>query len=247
VDRSFHNARTFLDTNVTGSHHVFQACRDMEVPRVIHVSTDEVYGPRQDHEEADENAVLMPTNPYSASKAAAEMLARAAWKAYGTPIVLVRPNNIYGARQFPEKLIPRFVLLAASDKVLTIHGSGLQRRRFLAVEDVVSGIITVLEKGAPGETYNIGTNDTYSVLEVADLICATFGKKVETLVRHVENRPFNDDCYATDTRRLRAMGWAPRRTLRADLASLSQEIRHLNTVREQTPEVAIEAAEAWSS
>ena len=223
VDRSFANANVFLETNVMGTHTLLEACRALSIPRVIHISTDEVYGPRAEAEEAGEDEALRPTNPYSASKAAAEMLALAAWKSYGLPIIVLRPNNIYGGRQYPEKLLPTFARAARHGGALAIHGSGKQRRRFLAVSDLVAGVMTVLDHGRTGETYNVGIADSYSIHEVVDLLAALYGPELRRRVTLVEDRPYNDFCYATSSAKLEALGWRPKRRLKADLAALIAE------------------------
>jgi dTDP-glucose 4,6-dehydratase len=224
VDRSFANANVFLRTNVFGTHVVLEACRRYDVGRVIHVSTDEVYGPRSEDDEALEGDTLAPTNPYSASKAAAEMLAVAAFRSFKLPIIVLRPNNIYGSRQDSEKLLPRFIGCAMRGEPLTVHGSGRQRRRYLSASDLVEATLLLLARGEPGEVYNAGVADSYSIHDVVDLVAGYFGNNVRRLVAFVEDRPYNDFCYATCSAKLRALGWQPERNLRADFAGLADEI-----------------------
>lgn len=232
VDRSFTNADVFLKTNVLGTHRVLEAARAHSCARVIHVSTDEVYGPRTEDDEADEADTLCPTNPYSASKAAAEMVALAAYRSFGLPVTIIRPNNIFGPRQYPEKLLPRFILAAARGEALTIHGSGLQRRRFLAVDDLVAATLVVIAKGEHGTAYNIGIADSYTIHDVVALLGDVFGTAIRSRVTMVEDRPYNDPCYATRCDRISALGWAPRETLRGGFSRLAADTLARHAQRE---------------
>jgi dTDP-glucose 4,6-dehydratase len=240
VDRSFANASVFLQTNVIGTQSVMEACREAKVARVVLVSTDEVYGPREEHDEACERTILHPTNPYSASKAAAEMLALAAFKSYALPLVVIRPNNIYGLRQYPEKLIPRFIQRAMRGETLTVHGSGKQRRRFLAVEDLLAATRCVIQSNVVGEIFNIGIRDSYSVLEIIELLGHTLGRSLNPQVEFIEDRPFNDICYATNSEKLHRLGWSPQRRLRDDFDELVASVwaAHAAEASVATPAVA---------
>ena len=236
VDRSFANADVFLRTNVLGTHNVLEACRMHGVSRVIHVSTDEVYGPRNEDDEADERDQLRPTNPYSASKAAAEMIAIAAFKSFQLPVIVVRPNNVFGPRQFPEKLLPRFIIRAERGEPLTIHGNGQQRRRFLCVDDLVEAIVLLSRKGKLGKTYNIGIADSYTIHDVIDMLADVFGTRVRETAVTIEDRPYNDPCYATTRHRIEALGWAPKNRLRDHFPTLVAHTLSRNHIREATPE-----------
>ena len=224
VCRSFENSNHFLETNVIGSHNVFQAGKEAKAQLILHVSTDEVYGPRKDQDEAEEGAILSPTNPYSASKAAADMLATAAIKCFKTPIIIVRPNNVYGYRQHPEKLIPRFIKLAHLGRDLTIHGDGQQQRRFLSVADLTDAIIFLIENGEIGQTYNVGTRDSFSVLDITKLIDEALGIGTRNLIKFVADRPFNDPTYATDFSKISKLGWHPTNKLHQDFNWLAEKI-----------------------
>ncbi|GGB47999.1 dTDP-glucose 4,6-dehydratase [Tistrella bauzanensis] len=216
VDNSFGNSLLFTMTNVYGTHAMMEACRRMGVKRIVHVSTDEVYGEVLDGA-ADESTVLNPTNPYSASKAGAEMIISGYLHSYRMPIVTVRGNNIYGIRQYPEKIIPRFSLLLECGKKLTIHGAGNNRRHFLAAEDFAAAIVLLMRKGEIGEIYNIGSEDEFENIIVAGMIAQTFGYALDDVVEYVPDRPFNDRRYAIDSRKIRELGWAPERHLLDDL------------------------------
>ncbi|XP_054793363.1 trifunctional UDP-glucose 4,6-dehydratase/UDP-4-keto-6-deoxy-D-glucose 3,5-epimerase/UDP-4-keto-L-rhamnose-reductase RHM1-like [Prosopis cineraria] len=214
VDNSFGNSFEFTKNNVYGTHVLLEACKKAtpQIKRFIHVSTDEVYG------ETDENAVvgnheasqLLPTNPYSATKAAAEMLVMAYGRSYGLPIITTRGNNVYGPNQFPEKLIPKFMLLAMKGEILPIHGDGSNVRSYLYCEDVAEAFEVVLHRGEVGHVYNIGTKKERRVIDVARDICKLFSLDPETHIRFVENRPFNDQRYYLDDQKLKSLGWFER-------------------------------------
>ncbi|KAK6134462.1 hypothetical protein DH2020_031801 [Rehmannia glutinosa] len=177
VDNSFGNSFAFTKNNIYGTHVLLEACKVTgQIRRFIHVSTDEVCG------ETGENAAvgnheasqLLPTNPYSATKAGAEMLVMAYGRSYGLPMITTRVNNVYGPNQFPEKLIPKFILLAMRGKTLPIHGDGTNMRSYLYCEDVAEAFEVVLHKGEVGHVYNIGTMEEKKVSDVAIDICNLF-------------------------------------------------------------------------
>ncbi|XP_047957046.1 trifunctional UDP-glucose 4,6-dehydratase/UDP-4-keto-6-deoxy-D-glucose 3,5-epimerase/UDP-4-keto-L-rhamnose-reductase RHM1-like [Salvia hispanica] len=213
VDNSFGNSFEFTKNNIYGTHVLLEACKvtGSQIRRFIHVSTDEVYG------ETDEDAVvgnheasqLLPTNPYSATKAGAEMLVMAYGRSYGLPVITTRGNNVYGPNQFPEKLIPKFILLALRGQPLPIHGDGSNVRSYLYCEDVAEAFEVVLHKGEVGHVYNIGTKRERRVIDVAQDICKLFNKDAKC-IQFVENRPFNDQRYFLDDEKLKNLGWAER-------------------------------------
>ena len=166
VDNSFGNSLEFTKTNVVGTHCLMSACRQAKVDKIIHVSTDEVYGEIIDGK-ADENAPLKPTNPYSASKAGAEMIINGYMRSYNLPVVIVRANNIFGIRQFPEKIIPKFLLSLMTGKPLTIHGNGQNSRHYLCARDFAAALDLLAHKGEIHGYYNIGTTDEYTNLEIS--------------------------------------------------------------------------------
>lgn len=215
VDNSFGNSFEFTKNNIYGTHVLLEACKVTgQIRRFIHVSTDEVYG------ETDEDAVvgnheasqLLPTNPYSATKAGAEMLVMAYGRSYGLPVITTRGNNVYGPNQFPEKLIPKFILLAMRGKPLPIHGDGCNVRSYLYAEDVAEAFEVVLHKGEVGHVYNIGTKKERRVIDVAKDICKLFSMNPETSIEFVENRPFNDQRYFLDDQKLKNLGWSEQTT-----------------------------------
>lgn len=215
VDNSFGNSFEFTKNNIYGTHVLLEACKVTgQIRRFIHVSTDEVYG------ETDEDAVvgnheasqLLPTNPYSATKAGAEMLVMAYGRSYGLPVITTRGNNVYGPNQFPEKLIPKFILLAMQGKPLPIHGDGSNVRSYLYCEDVAEAFEVILHKGEVGHVYNIGTKKERRVIDVAEDICRLFSMDPEKSIKFVENRPFNDQRYFLDDQKLKILGWSERTT-----------------------------------
>ncbi|XP_039116054.1 trifunctional UDP-glucose 4,6-dehydratase/UDP-4-keto-6-deoxy-D-glucose 3,5-epimerase/UDP-4-keto-L-rhamnose-reductase RHM1 [Dioscorea cayenensis subsp. rotundata] len=215
VDNSFGNSFEFTKNNIYGTHVLLEACKVTgQIRRFIHVSTDEVYG------ETDEDAVvgnheasqLLPTNPYSATKAGAEMLVMAYGRSYGLPVITTRGNNVYGPNQFPEKLIPKFILLAMRGQALPIHGDGSNVRSYLYCEDVADAFEVVLHKGEVGHVYNIGTKKERRVIDVAKDICKLFSLDPDNVIKFVENRPFNDQRYFLDDQKLKNLGWSEKTT-----------------------------------
>ncbi|XP_043694803.1 trifunctional UDP-glucose 4,6-dehydratase/UDP-4-keto-6-deoxy-D-glucose 3,5-epimerase/UDP-4-keto-L-rhamnose-reductase RHM1-like [Telopea speciosissima] len=212
VDNSFGNSFEFTKNNIYGTHVLLEACKAArpKVKRFIHVSTDEVYG----ETEADaiagnlEASQLLPTNPYSATKAGAEMLVMAYARSYGLPVVTTRGNNVYGPNQFPEKLIPKLLLLAMRGQKLPIHGDGSNVRSYLYCEDVAEAFDVVLHNGQVGNVYNIGTTRETRVIDVAQNICDLFNLDSNKAITFVENRPFNDQRYFLDTKKLSVLGWS---------------------------------------
>ncbi|XP_041005300.1 trifunctional UDP-glucose 4,6-dehydratase/UDP-4-keto-6-deoxy-D-glucose 3,5-epimerase/UDP-4-keto-L-rhamnose-reductase RHM1-like [Juglans microcarpa x Juglans regia] len=211
VDNSFGNSLEFTKNNIYGTHVLLEACKVTggQIRRFIHVSTDEVYG------ETDEDAVvgnheasqLLPTNPYSATKAGAEMLVMAYGCSYGLPVITTRGNNVYGPNQFPEKMIPKFILLAMKGKPLPIHGDGSNVRSYLYCEDVAEAFEVILHRGEVGHVYNVGTKKERRVIDVAREICQLFSLSPDIHIKFVENRPFNDQRYFLDDQKLKNLGW----------------------------------------
>jgi len=222
VDNSFGDALSFTMDNTHATHVLVEACRK-HIPDVefIHFSTDEVYGEsKTDVPFTEEEGVLRPTNPYSASKAAAEMIVRSYIESFGMNIKVIRCNNVYGPNQYPEKLIPKFKRLLREGKKCTIHGSksATVKRAFMHVEDVVDAVEIVWKKGTPGEVYNIASDDELTVMEVTQLIIEIVKgtKKYDEWITYVEDRPFNDQRYFICAKKLKGLGWFQKKT-RKDL------------------------------
>jgi len=218
VDNSFNNSIIFSRSNELGTHTLMEACKQNNVKKIIHVSTDEVYGENVDKPFLEEDR-LNPTNPYSASKAAAEMIVKSYHTSFKLPVIVVRANNIYGIRQFPEKIIPKFILRCIDGMPLQIHGNGSNLRHYLSALDFASAIELLSIKGEEGQAYNIASDLELSNLEVADLIKDQFhNKKID--IEHIDDRPFNDSRYAVNDKKLRKLGWNPKRNLKADLPEI---------------------------
>ena len=222
VDNSFENALSFTIDNTHATHVLIEACRRY-IPNVefIHFSTDEVYGESKTDEPFTEDmGVLKPTNPYSASKAAAEMIVRSYIESFKMNIKTIRCNNVYGPNQYPEKLIPKFKKLLREDKKCTIHGKNCAqiKRAFMHVDDVVDAVEVVWKRGAPGEIYNIASDHEMTVMEVTQIAVETLKgtKDYDAWIEYVEDRPFNDRRYHICSKKLKALGWSQKKT-REDL------------------------------
>ena len=208
VDRSLLSAGHFLDTDVKGVFVLLEEARRVGVERFVQISTDEVYG--QILEGAfTENDPLNPRNPYSAAKCGGDRLAYSFFASYGLPVIVTRASNNYGPYQFPEKLIPLFVTNAIDDLPLPLYGDGKYVRDWLYVEDHARALLFLLEKGTPGETYNVGGGNEVENIEITRRILSILGKP-ESLIRKVADRPGHDRRYALSTEKLEALGWRPR-------------------------------------
>ena len=234
VDRSIHGPDAFVKTNVLGTFELLEAVRDhwSSLPegergafRFLHVSTDEVYGTLGPADPPfSETTAYAPNSPYSASKAASDHLVRAYHHTYGLPTLTTNCSNNYGPRQFPEKLVPLMIANALAGKPLPVYGDGQQVRDWLYVSDHCSAIRAVLERGRPGETYNVGGNAEMKNLDVVHELCAALarerpGRDYASLVTFVKDRPGHDRRYAIDARKIeRELGWRPAETFATGLA-----------------------------
>jgi len=218
VDNSFTNSIIFSRSNELGTHTLMEACKQNKVKKIIHVSTDEVYGENVDKAFIESDR-LNPTNPYSASKAAAEMIVKSYHTSFSLPVVVVRANNIYGIRQFPEKIIPKFIVRCIENIPLQIHGDGSNLRHYLSAIDFAKALELLCKKGVNGEAYNIASDLELSNIDVANLIKNYFKNK-QIKIEKVDNRPFNDSRYAVDDTKLRDLGWKPKRNLKDDLPEI---------------------------
>ncbi|BCW98225.1 MAG: dTDP-glucose 4,6-dehydratase [Armatimonadota bacterium] len=208
VDRSIHEPGDFVTTDVVGTFRLLEAARKHGVERFVHISTDEVYGSVEQGSSVETDPVE-PRSPYSASKAASDLLARSYFVTYGVPVIITRASNNYGPYQHPEKLIPFFITNALEDKPLPVYGDGQQVRDWLFVEDHCSAIDMVLQKGVTGEVYNVGGGYERTNLEVTRGILEALGKD-ESLIKYVKDRPGHDRRYSLDTTKLRSLGWTPK-------------------------------------
>ena len=210
VDRSIVSGMPFVQANVVGTQVLLDACRAWGVERFVHVSTDEVYGSLGESGFFTEDTPLAPNSPYSASKASSDLLVRAAFHTHGFPACITRCSNNYGPYQFPEKLIPLVIANAEEGKELPIYGDGMYVRDWLFVRDHCEAILAVLEKGIPGEAYNIGGNNEVPNLDLVRQILAILDKP-ESLITFVADRPGHDRRYAIDASKMKSeLGWEPR-------------------------------------
>ena len=209
VDRSIVDAGEFVLTDVYGSFVLFEALRRSRVEAFLHVSTDEVYGSR-DEGFFSEGDPLNPSSPYAASKAGADRLGHSYVVTYGLPIIIIRPSNNYGPFQYPEKFIPLFVTNALEDKPLPLYGRGVNVRDWLHVEDHCRAIDLILRRGVLGEAYNVGANAEVQNIEVAERIVALL-EKPKDLITFVQDRLGHDRRYALDCTKLHRLGWRPAR------------------------------------
>jgi dTDP-glucose 4,6-dehydratase len=235
VDRSIHGPEDFIQTNITGTFALLEEARaywaalpqDQRTAfRFLHVSTDEVYGSLGPKDPPfSETTPYAPNSPYAASKAASDHLVRAYHHTYGLPTLTTNCSNNYGRFQFPEKLIPLIILNARLGKPLPVYGDGKNVRDWLYVEDHCAAIQTVLERGVPGETYNIGGWNEKPNIEIVERVCALLdemlprsGKSRKDLITFVKDRLGHDRRYAIDARKIeRELGWRPKETFESGL------------------------------
>lgn len=220
VDRSIASADDFLRTNVLGTQTLLDAARQKGVRRFVQISTDEVMGslPERDDAFFTEDSPFAPNSPYAASKAAAEHLVRAAQHTFGLDTVITRCGNNYGPRQFPEKFLPLAIANALNDQKIPVYGDGLNVRDWIYVEDYCRAILTVLERGRSGSTYNVGARNPRRNLEVVESLLDALGKP-RTLISFVKDRLGHDRRYAIDPGRIEAeLGWRPLETWQSGLA-----------------------------
>lgn len=209
IDNSFIKPLEFTNDNVVGSHILIDCVRHYgKIKKFIHISTDEVYGDVD--MECNEVELLNPTTPYSATKAAAEHIIRSYYYTFKLPIIIVRCNNVYGKRQYKEKLIPKFINLLQENKKCTIHGKGLTRRNFIHVDDVCDAISIIMNKGHLNNIYNIGSKNEYSVMDIAKIIIEKLkpNDNFNDWIEFIEDRKYNDFTYSINRDKLMALGWS---------------------------------------
>jgi dTDP-glucose 4,6-dehydratase len=212
VDNSFGNSLQFTEDNIKGTHTLLECAINFgKIEKFIHMSTDEVYGEVDIHHTGctEERSLLNPTNPYAATKAAAEFLCRSYYHSFNIPIVIVRCNNVYGPNQYAEKLIPKFIKHLQNNEKMPIHGTGETRRNFIHVYDVATAIDIIHQKGSINEIYNIGTSNEYSVLEIAKMLVEKYkpNENYVDWIEFVSDRKFNDFRYSICSKKLRQLGW----------------------------------------
>jgi dTDP-glucose 4,6-dehydratase len=216
VQNSFTDSLQYTKDNILGTHNLLEANRiyNKTLLKFIHVSTDEVYGESMidvDEKHKTEHSVLCPTNPYAATKAAAELIAQSYNHSFNMPIIITRGNNVYGPNQYPEKLIPRFIQQLKNNEKVTIQGNGSCVRAFLHAYDTATAFETILLKGEIGEIYNIGCDENmeYSVMEVAKMLIKSIKDTddYDKWITYIEDRPFNDQRYYISNKKVKDLGW----------------------------------------
>lgn len=209
VDRSILDASAFIHTNIEGTQILLDTARAAKVCRFLHVSTDEVYGSLGAEGRFTESTPLAPNSPYAASKAAAELLARAAFHTHGLPVLITRCGNNYGPHQHPEKFIPLVISNALSRQAIPVYGTGANVRNWIHVQDHATGLLAVLDQGRPGLAYNLSSNDELDNLSLARRLLSIAGAP-ESLLRFVPDRPGHDFRYSLDSSLARAqLAWSP--------------------------------------
>ena len=208
VDRSIVEAGTFVLTDVLGTYNLLETARKLDISKFEQISTDEVYGHIKEGSFREEDK-LNPRNPYSASKAGAELLCRSYFETYGLPVVVTRSSNNYGPYQHPEKLIPKTIIYALENKLIPVYGTGENIRDWLYVEDNCEAIDAVLHKGTEGEAYNIGAQQEMKNIDVVRIILK-LSNRPEKLISFVKDRPGHDVRYSLDIEKIRKLGWKPK-------------------------------------
>ena len=216
VQNSFTDSLNYTNDNVVGTHNLLEVNRlyNKNLIKFIHVSTDEVYGEsilKVDELHKTEQSILCPTNPYAATKAAAELLAQSYNHSFNMPIIITRGNNVYGPNQYPEKVIPRFIELLKNNKKITIQGDGSCVRAFLHSYDTARAFESILLLGDIGEIYNIGcdNNMEYSIKDLACILIKLIKNTTnyDEWIEYIEDRPFNDKRYFISNKKLKNLGW----------------------------------------
>jgi len=208
VDRSISNPKQFLETNILGTYTLLEAAKKRET-LFVHVSTDEIYGDAVNQDSFSEKSILKPSNPYSASKAAADHLVSSYVRTYGTKCIITRCTNNFGPYQFPEKLIPKTIIRAQKNLKVPLYGDGNQIRSWIYVLDHVSAIESLITKGDPGETYNITSWNEISNKTIVGKILSIMGKSND-LIEYVGDRPGHDKRYSIDSSKIQnEIGWKP--------------------------------------
>ncbi len=209
VDRSIDSSLVFTKTNIEGTHKLLENARKCGIERFVQIGTDEVYGSLKPTDKSStENDMIKPNSPYSASKAAADMLCRAYFETYNLPVIITRSSNNFGPRQFPEKLIPLFITNLLEGKKVPLMGDGSNIRDWIYVEDNCNGIDTVMHNGKIGEVYNIGGGNERTNKEITNKILNYLGKD-ESWIETIPHRMGHDFRYSLDSSNIKQLGWQP--------------------------------------
>ncbi|MCF7836443.1 dTDP-glucose 4,6-dehydratase [Candidatus Gracilibacteria bacterium] len=232
VDNSIDNPGIFVQTNVLGTQNLLDAARRHSLERFVQVSTDEVYGdlPLEGSEKFTEHSELKPSSPYSASKAAGDMLCIAAHRTFGQPILISRCSNNYGTHQLEEKLMPLVISKAFKNEKIPVYGNGENVRDWIHVDDHHRAILAILQNGEAGEIYNVGADNEVTNIDLVKLLLKILGKD-ESLIEFVSDRPGHDRRYAIDSSKIQSkLGWRPKRTnFEKELAEMVEWYKLHNT------------------
>jgi dTDP-glucose 4,6-dehydratase len=225
VQNSFNEPLDYTRDNIVASHNLLESCRLYgKIEKFLHISTDEVYGDVNCDVAKNEQSMMCPTNPYSATKAAVELIIQSYIQSFGIPIVISRMNNVYGPFQHKEKVIPRFIDQIKNDRKITIHGDGSATRDFMFIDDTVSGLKVILEKGNVGEVYNVGCDEGHdiTILELAKMIIRNVKntEDFDQYIEYVEDRPYNDKRYYITNEKLKRLGWEQKIYLKEGILKL---------------------------
>jgi dTDP-glucose 4,6-dehydratase len=243
VDNSFFNSTQFTTDNIVGTHNLLECTREYneinsadKILKFIHMSTDEVYGEIKEGEnECSETSLLKPTNPYSATKASAELLASSYYYSFKLPIKIIRCNNVFGPRQYPEKVIPSFIYNLLNNEKCQIHGFGNTERHFIYVENVIDAILIISEQGNINEVYNIATNECYKIKDLAKMLIKKIKnvnilnhKDLENYVNYIDDRKFNDYRYLINSNKLEKLGWKNKINFEEGLNKTIEYFKNIN-------------------
>tara|TARA_Y100000816_G_C26104294_1_gene586213 strand:- start:2832 stop:3851 length:1020 start_codon:yes stop_codon:yes gene_type:complete len=236
VQNSFNNSLDYTNDNILGTHVLLECSRVYnKLKKFIHISTDEVYGESLLNEselKKNEQSILCPTNPYAATKAAAELIAKSYYYSFKLPIIITRGNNVYGPNQYPEKVIPRFIELLLKNEKITIQGDGNNVRGFMHVQDTCSAIEQILFCGVIGEIYNIGCdeNSEISIIELAKILIKKIKKENDysKYISYIQDRPFNDKRYYISNNKLTNLGWKQNVLFETGIDELINHVKNNN-------------------
>lgn len=211
VDRSIMDDEAFIKTDILGVKNLLEAVRELGIKKMVNISTDEVYGDKDDGGFAKEDDALRPSSPYAASKAGGDLLCLAYRRTYGVPVIITRCTNNYGPNQYPEKIIPLFITNLLEGKKVPVYGDGGQIRDWIYVSDHCEAVDLVLHKGEDGEIYNIGAGNIPEInnLMLTKKIIEACGKD-DSFIEYVKDRPGHDRRYAVDTQKIHGLGWSPK-------------------------------------
>lgn len=219
VDNSITNPRSFVESNILGFENLLRVSINAGVEEVIHFSTDEVYGSIKDGE-IDEEGKLLPSSPYSSSKASADLIGMSYVKTYDLNLKIIRPANNYGILQQPEKLIPFSIISLLNKRKIELYGDGSNIRHWLNVDDTIEALEVVRKKGKNGEIYNIGSGEYLSNKILVEKIISKMNLDSKTSISYVENRPGHDFRYATNFKKIKNLGWKPKKNIDTELPKI---------------------------